>query len=875
MVAPQLGDLVRFAEFGWMVYDYGWSRERNASIQYIEFGGDVEHLAKCLNQLSGVVTQAQSLFCDPHQSLPPVGALDWDNATLLDIIGDYDATLNECLQLVKTNRSYTATTGPVPNLVWNVMVQPKVDRLRARIALHSAKIQHVLEPFKIDLYLRIHSDLARRIQGVQDDVRDVGNSVKEMQRELQTLMCHLNPALVQNMDPQSAREIPRIEVPAPIWQSLEQGFVDRDADRLDNPPLRDIADAFITNFEMSTRHFRPAPNQGITSPPLRQYLALVTCQFLMDKMFESPEYHSETQTSSHWPRYIKSLQQHLSAECGRFNQDMTPPDILGPDGSLSVPAIWKREELTAYIESANIPTAMEHLLYLPLQKPHPQRWRRLKLLRISDGTDRQFRLVITAGDQGRPASETRPVNFDIRNACLIPCYATHDGRDAPLEMVLRVGDELHPLVFCSRADLYRFQQALTGYEVVDQYMEYGLQVVFVMGADGKVMEYATLQLWRPSRLEGERVVGDGEDEASQTSSTSSSETLRLSRSVTDPIPFSPGGSRDSWSSYAMQTRSDPLLRAQAGEGPAAEGPRSPTDPSFTAWQPQRTNTDTTIRQQGRLSVSRNSGQARNMPPSPTSPVSSPTNVDPSGRQNSLPNGTLSTAGSMRSSISTASYATRSVSVVGTSNVAATGMLHCKPTEPLLVLFTQSGGGGNTTNAHGIVAVVLDHTTGCNYSACQCISRPECRIASLERPGSGGGSRPLTLLRLGGTPPPLGASPTSRSKPAQWDILPLSEPLRSSRATSRGAGKACWRRVIRISICFESTQLRRHFAGVPCTCPQAAVTEGQLMACLARWHRGRLGLAQEAARREWADWHRMRFGSQVGIVVDQRLMPGRG
>ncbi|KAK3331586.1 hypothetical protein B0T19DRAFT_352359 [Cercophora scortea] len=875
MAASHLGDLVKFAELGWKIYDYGWSEEWNANLQYIEFGSDVKHLANCLRKLSGVITEAQNLFCNPQRGLLTVGDLDWDNATLLDIIGDYDATLNECLQLVKTNKRYAAMTGPGANLGWNILVRPKVDRLRARIVLHSSKIQHVLEPFKIDLYLRIHSDLARRIQGVHDNVLKVHESVREVQGELQALIAHLNPALVQNTHPQSACEIPRVDVPAPIWQGLEDAFVDRDADGLDFPPLRDIADAFITHFNMSTRHFCPEPNQGTTSPPLRQYLALVTCQFLMDKMFGSPEYHVETQTSSHWPRYIKSLQQHLSAECLRFNQDMTIPDTAGPDGCLSVPPIWKREELPSYIESANVPVAMDHLLDLQLQNPHPRRWRRLKLLRICDSADRKFRLVITAGNQNRPASETRPVNFDIRTACLIPRYATHDGRDGPLEMVLRVGDELHPLVFCSRADLYRFQQALTGYEVVDRYMEYGLQVVFVMGLDGKVMEYASLQLWRPSRLEGERVIEDSDDTGyndgdGRKSSTSSSETIRLSRSTTTPISFSRNSPQRSRSSYAMQTPDHSLFRAQAGEGPAEERSLSPTDltGSFTAWPPQLTSTNDTIRQQpqrkSRLSLSSISNQARNMPPIPTSPVSTQTNL--TRYRNSLPNGT-STANSMRSSMSTASYATRSVSVVGTSNVATTGTLHCKPTEPLLVLFTQSGG---STNAHGIVAVALDHTTGCNYSACQCISRPlECRVAALER-GSGGNG-PLNVIRLSGNSSPLPS--TSQSRPAQWDILPLSEPLRSQRASRASRAGKTWRKVIRISICFERMELRRHFAGMPCDCP--ATTEGELIDCLARWDRGRLGLVKEAARREWEDWHYMRFRNQTDIVVDQRLLPGRG
>jgi hypothetical protein len=41
-------------------------------------------------------------------------------------------------------------------------------------------------------------------------------------------------------------------------------------------------------------------------------------------------------------------------------------------------------------------------------------------------------------------------------------------------MILVLGKDMHPLEFCQREDLYLFQQALTGYKVVDNYMEYVL-----------------------------------------------------------------------------------------------------------------------------------------------------------------------------------------------------------------------------------------------------------------------------------------------------------------------------------------------------------------------------------------------------------------
>jgi hypothetical protein len=63
----------------------------------------------------------------------------------------------------------------------------------------------------------------------------------------------------------------------------------------------------------------------------------------------------------------------------------------------------------------------------------------------------------------------RVVDIDLATACLIPRYASPDERE-PLEMVLKSRDDMFRLEFGSRADLYLFQQALTGYKVVDEYM---------------------------------------------------------------------------------------------------------------------------------------------------------------------------------------------------------------------------------------------------------------------------------------------------------------------------------------------------------------------------------------------------------------------
>jgi hypothetical protein len=67
---------------------------------------------------------------------------------LLDIVGDYRATLEECDSLIKQNNRFRETTGPIRNLEWNYMVQPSVDRLRQRLSEHNVRLENVLKPFE-------------------------------------------------------------------------------------------------------------------------------------------------------------------------------------------------------------------------------------------------------------------------------------------------------------------------------------------------------------------------------------------------------------------------------------------------------------------------------------------------------------------------------------------------------------------------------------------------------------------------------------------------------------------------------------------------------------------------------------------------------
>ncbi|KAK0389709.1 hypothetical protein NLU13_3282 [Sarocladium strictum] len=879
----EVGDVLKFAELAWFVYDYGWSPELNANRQYNEFFRDVEQLAQSLEDLAGVVKTARQSFTSRCLT-PPPATFGWDRDTLLDIIGDFDATLRECYRLIKQNKSYAAASGPImgplANVRWNAMVMPSVDRLRQRLLMHQAKIQHMLRPFEIDLHIRIHQDLAQRINDVHEDVRLTQAGVRTILREIQALKRHFDPSPLLDGEPTQQDNVPNtVSIPDVILERLEHSFA-MHPERVSNSggalPLRDMADAFVKNLDAasplyeSNGAFLEAEEDGHTAT---QYVALLTCQFLMPKMLDSDEV-TQAPAVSHWPRYVQSLHQQLQNACLRFNQSMSAGSLMDEISDLEISPIWEEEAPAPYIESATLPAAIEHILELPLKIDYPRRWRKMNVFRYCDGTDRRFRLLLTAGNDNQPAAETRRVDFDLEHTSLVPRYASPDGKE-PLEMVLKPRDEMFRLEFFTRSDLYLFQQALTGYEVVDNYMSYRVKTIFVADRSAQNMkQHASIQLWQPARLDGNRTTEDADvtdvedDTDSFTSYARSPPTAYQSRSTSwstehtiprRPVPTSSNRrqsstnmnsiptsqTRDSWNtqsgaasrSTALATspsRSYPVLRRMA------IGMGSPTQPQPPEQRQTRAPSSAS------LSSSNSSSSAGTV------------RRRDQGRQGSFSTQSMNTkATSMMSSATS-----RTVLISGGANTAPVGTLHCKPGEPMLVFFTRDIEAG----VHGIVAVSLDQGVTANFHACGCTRMPNCQIATVEKAEQDHNSGdPLSVVRMGGV----------AGQTTWWDILSLAESMKSWRATAgpKDRENRAWQRVIRVSMYFEKVDERKEFSGYPCTCKLTSL-EGGLMDCLHQGHRGRLGLVRENFRREMKDWYERRYRNQVNMLDRaQRLGPG--
>lgn len=885
----EFGDAIKFAELAWVVYNYGFSPELNASRHYNEFFRDVHQLATSLGDLTRVIYAAHQAVSARGPRPPPV-TFGWDYDTLIEIVGDFDATLRECYQIIQTNKSYGASSNPLRNVSWNAIVRPSVERLQQRILMHQSKIQHLLQPFEIDLRLRLHEDLAQRITDVHNDVRATQTDVRSLMADMQALKRRFGISLV-DFNPAQPEPVPNtLAIPPAIEEKLESMFMlHPDCETIGSAPsLSDMADAFVRNFDAASPLFET--NGTLfeeVGDTLEEYVCLLTCQFLVSKMLNSEEI-KQASPASHWPRYVQSLHQNLQNDCNRIDQAGLAASFADEMDSIELSPMWTKEESAPYIESASLSAAIEHILELNIVNTTQGRWKKIDLLRYCDGSDRQFRLIITAGEANQPAADTRPVDFDLENTTLVPRYADPEGKE-PLEFVLKIGHEAFPLLFSSASDVYLFQQALTGYRVADDYMPYRIKTMIpVNGNSQMIEELCSLQLWLPDRLDGDRVNDDVDavDEHVNDTFTSPSRVPTFASQAwatsptMDQTAFSRVMPRDPRQRQSSSTPSsstmdhmafsramplDPQRRRRSSTPASHASQKNTRDP----WNPSGATASDHL-SSSPTSLTRLSTFPRRTSNGPVSPSRGPQRDQPSRESRaSLSSGSSSSNSTLRrrhdgrqgsvsaqsinttaTSVSTATA--RPVSISGDGNTAAVGTLHCKPSEPMLVFFTRD----IRTGVRGILALSLDERFEVNYHACACAKRPGCPVTVIEKAkGESGSGGPLSILRLGGVP---GREPW-------WNILSLAEPMKSHRSTASATdkGNRVWQKVIRISMCFETALQRNEFAGHPCYC--ANRSEGDLLACLQASHKGRLGLVREKFRRETVGWYHRRYRNQVNML----------
>ncbi|KAK7416812.1 hypothetical protein QQX98_005005 [Neonectria punicea] len=853
----QPGDIINFGKLAWDIYRYGWSDDLNATRQYEEFGRDVKDLARNLDILSSVVAQATS-------SLQRQGAYNavarWDRTSLNQIIGDYHRTLQECHELIRSNERYRAGSNPLRNIEWNVLVQPNADQLRQRISLHNSKVLQVLKPFEIDLLCRVrqdihlmHHDLAERITAVHHDIY----------RIMGVMIPDLDTALKQ----QARRNIFFLDVPIDVAEQFRfAALTDRPEYRTDADfGLEEMSDAFILNFDRATINFRSGVVVAERIPPVHQYINLLKCVWLFKRIQESPPLQN-TDQESHWPSYLRQLEDNLSSECTRFGQELVKPELITPVMRRDMFSIWPDREPTPLVPVVTGDEMMEQLLEVPLQSPAASVEQKAKLLRRMGSDGRRFRIMITGIEQtasGRPRRQTEVIDFDITSVIINPQYAMPNSAGMVQEIILRRDERIARIAFTKMSHMLKFQQCITGFKPWDAYSQYNVMVSFVVvGRKEPIVERACIQLWVPKDVEGS-LVTSSDAAADATQFPAPSRTSSMATSSFGAVPISPIFSRDGLTASPNPFRrsADRLSSSPPGRQPSLQTipqRQSPTPGMFSAPWPQQASPT----QLGSTPPERQGFYTGNQQ---QSPVRRPVGAPPSSRRSStlatpasnITNGrTSSRSFSVSSAVSTSAVSTTSnssgsdaLSTTISTGTNTTGLLHRRPPKPMLVLFTQNPQDSKSS----FVTIQIDEETSVNPDRCNCRRSGKegtmCPIVSIEKSD---GDANLAARRYDST--------SLTGGEMDWNLarLALNNPASTTSAVT-------WDKVKRLSIMFPEPNARAKFGGTPNQCRCRVRTQGELTGCLNAGHRGLWGRVQENYRRQVNAYHQTRYGAQQQVV----------
>ncbi|KAK3389244.1 hypothetical protein B0H63DRAFT_518480 [Podospora didyma] len=115
------------------IISIAWLKQ-DAQGQYLDFWDEVKTLEQSLLTLFAVMREVQGKFpgeCSQQSSAAAQG--------LTQVLGGFQDTLAECWKLLSKRQNYSEGRGAISNLKWYLFVKDDLDRLRDRIAFHNIK----------------------------------------------------------------------------------------------------------------------------------------------------------------------------------------------------------------------------------------------------------------------------------------------------------------------------------------------------------------------------------------------------------------------------------------------------------------------------------------------------------------------------------------------------------------------------------------------------------------------------------------------------------------------------------------------------------------------------------------------------------------
>jgi len=413
-----------------------------------------------------------------HDDTPAV-----DETALKEIIDDCNSTLRECRIALEDSRPYAQRSGPLYQYFFNEKKRPKIEQLTARIKSHDARVSAFLKPFEFEILQRLCNNVSE-IHAVI--VR--GITVEEVRRNT------------------NRRWVYRPQHSLPIPDAFEKAFQaeldQRSSDWSDDDEsIAFWAEPLAVHLSNSTQRFLLG-GFSIKDRTVRpeQYINLLKCLWILKRLESHSTLRNPTEKSL-WPSYISHLASEVSKQCRRFSED----DLLAPSplrAEQSLCEIWIKPLMTDLLPVVHHELGAVNVIMTA--DLHTERKNAKVVLELARVSDNRMKITMVGIDRSNArASETQQntIGFDINTVRLIPRYAMQSGNSEGFGILIKTETYKVDLKFLKIEDALRFQQALTGFKVYENYSEDSVFALLGL-EDEERFRRAVLQLWVHDELVG-------------------------------------------------------------------------------------------------------------------------------------------------------------------------------------------------------------------------------------------------------------------------------------------------------------------------------------------------------------------------------------
>ena len=406
-----------------------------------------------------------------------------------ELIGDFNATLEECREILVNNSGIIRDgSGFIQDVKWGASTHERVKELRNRIQFHIQKI----DIFMGSIRLEQSNTVVDGIQELLVHIRKIGGLTSETQLE-----------------------------PIPEW--LDSRF--REALEV-NPPdsYTDVEDFPLEHgFEALYHHYRQSTVVNVESGDrtMEQYLALLKAHWILKTLTCATSF-AALRPGSSYPRAVARLsalisEQYAQPSLATFNEE----DLKKLNDSSFL--IWLVQTVTPPRQLTEPDGFEEKILEVSLPNSRTVRKEDLLLFQRGPTTLRLARNIVPVNGPLRQESEKINTHIDR----FIPLYAIPASKSGSPALAMKIcdGKETGGSVYelKSEADIFNLQRAATGFEVVSDVkkVNWSLNRKKMKLVSKLLSNTGRMQVWCWNPLSANRMVQAGSGERLDSGKSSS------------------------------------------------------------------------------------------------------------------------------------------------------------------------------------------------------------------------------------------------------------------------------------------------------------------------------------------------------------------